>query len=87
LVYARFVRHRSAAVLLIESGAVRVNRNRVTKVATAVKTGDVVTLALHGDVKVLRVLGETERRGPAQLAQELYRELDKKEDATAEAIC
>jgi ribosome-associated heat shock protein Hsp15 len=72
------VKHRSAAALLIESGAVRINRQRVTKVAQAVKSGDVVTLVVEDDVKVLEVTGEAARRGSAAVAQQLYHLIDDK---------
>jgi ribosome-associated heat shock protein Hsp15 len=75
LVYARFVKHRSTAASLIENGDVRVNRVRVAKPSQAVKLEDVITIAVAGKVKVVRVLGEAERRGSASVASQLYQEL------------
>jgi ribosome-associated heat shock protein Hsp15 len=75
LVYARFVKHRSTAASLIENGGVRVNRVRVAKPSQAVKLEDVITIAVAGKVKVVRVLGEAERRGSASVASQLYQEL------------
>jgi ribosome-associated heat shock protein Hsp15 len=69
------VRHRSDADGLIEAGNVRLNRNRVSKAGQNVKTGDVLTLTLYSGVKIIRVLGEAERRGPASAAQALYEDL------------
>ncbi len=57
---------------MIEEGGVRVNRIKVVKTSQMVKAGDVLTLAIGADIKVVRVLAEPERRGPASLAQEAY---------------
>ena len=73
--YARFAKSRSVAAKLIEDGCIRVNRQRVTKAAAAVKCGDVLTATIHGRVLVIEVLSLGERRGPASEAQSLYAEL------------
>ena len=75
MVYARFVKHRSTAAELVEQGHVRLNRVKCTKPAHVLKPGDVLTLNLRHDVRVVRVLGEAERRGPATEARELYEDL------------
>jgi ribosome-associated heat shock protein Hsp15 len=89
LVYARFVKHRSMAAHLIEEGKVRVNRERVQKCSQAVKPEDVLTIAIGDSVKVVKVLGEAERRGPASDARQLYQDLTcvEKADASREALC
>jgi ribosome-associated heat shock protein Hsp15 len=89
LVYARFVKHRSLAVDLIESGKVRVNRERVQKLSHPVKPADVLTIALGDTVKVVRVLGEAEKRGSASVACLLYEDMTpvEKADASREALC
>ncbi len=96
LVYARFVKHRSAAAQVIESGSVRVNRLRVLKVSQMVKQQDVLTIAVAGQVRVVKVLAEAERRGAAGLAQLLYEELTpgsahtgpaEKADASSGSVC
>jgi len=69
------VKHRSTATELVETGCVRLNRVKITKPAHALKAGDVLTIALHGDVRVVKVLSEAERRGPATEARELYEDL------------
>ncbi|HEU4659026.1 MAG TPA: RNA-binding S4 domain-containing protein [Pseudolabrys sp.] len=74
--HARVVRTRSAAAALIEAGHVRINGRRITAPAYTVKTGAVLTLALNAAVKVLKVEGFCERRGSAQQARALYRDLD-----------
>ena len=75
LVYARFVKHRSSASALIAGGHVRVNRERILKESHTVKTNDVLTIAIANGVRVVRVLGEAEKRGPAVLAGLLYEEV------------
>jgi ribosome-associated heat shock protein Hsp15 len=85
--HARAVRTRSAAAALAVSGHVRVNGARVRASSYAVKPGDVVTVALDARVRVLKVLGFGERRGPAGEAQALYEEISiaSQERATAPA--
>jgi ribosome-associated heat shock protein Hsp15 len=72
--YARFVKTRSLAAKLVESGSIRVNRQRVVKPAATVRCGDVLTATISGRVRVIEVLGLGERRGPAAEAQALYAE-------------
>ena len=72
--HARFARTRSAAQRLAASGHVRVNREKVVAPSRLVRPGDVLTLALGGGVKVIRVCGIAERRGGAEEARQLYDE-------------
>jgi ribosome-associated heat shock protein Hsp15 len=73
--HARLVRTRSAAAALAEAGYVRVNGARIDAPGRMVRAGDVVTVALDRAVRVLKVRGFSERRGPAALGQDLYDEL------------
>jgi ribosome-associated heat shock protein Hsp15 len=73
--FARIVKSRTLAQALIERGKVRVNRVKVDKTSTIVKTGDVLTLALGPRVVSIEILGIGSRRGPAPEAQTLYRDL------------
>ncbi len=73
--HARLVRTRTAAAELAESGRVRLNGDRVTASSRAVKLGDVLTMALSGAVKILKVQGLSERRGGAPDAAALYEDL------------
>lgn len=75
MVYARFVKHRSDADALIAGGHVRLNSNRIAKTGHAIKRGDILTLTLYSGVRVIRVLGLAEKRGPATAAQLLYENL------------
>jgi ribosome-associated heat shock protein Hsp15 len=73
--FARIVKSRSLAQALIEQGAVRVNRIKVVRSSAGVAPGDVVTVAVHDRVRVLKVLDEGRRRGPPAEARELYEDL------------
>src|SRR5262245_6976702 len=73
--HARVVRTRSAAAGLAGSGHVRVNGHRIEAASRVVRPGDVVTVALDRTVRVLKVLGFSERRGPAEAARPLYEDL------------
>ena len=75
LFQARFLKSRGLAADLIGEGKVRVNGQRTDKPARAVGEGDVLTFALHGRVRVVRILATGERRGPASEAQGLYEDL------------
>jgi ribosome-associated heat shock protein Hsp15 len=89
LVYARFAKHRSKACELIEGGLVRINRERITKVSHMVKPDDILTLVLGGHARVVRVLGQAERRGSASLASLLYEDVTphEKADASPHPLC
>jgi ribosome-associated heat shock protein Hsp15 len=73
--HARVVRTRSAAAALAASGHVRINGQRVDAASRAVRTGDVVTVALDRTVRVLKVLSFAERRGSADDARVLCEDL------------
>ena len=72
---ARVVRTRTAAAALVIAGNVRVNGVRVMAPGQDVRCGDVVTVALHARVRILKVIGMTPRRGNASAASLLYEEL------------
>jgi ribosome-associated heat shock protein Hsp15 len=73
--FARVVRTRSLAKDLAESGHVRINGQRTRSAARLVRVGDVLTVALDSRVRVLRVVGFSERRGAAEAGAALYDEL------------
>jgi ribosome-associated heat shock protein Hsp15 len=70
---ARFLRGREECARLIAAGALRVNRQPTDKPHAKLRVGDIVTIALRADVRVVEVLALAERRGPAPVAQALYR--------------
>lgn len=73
--HARIVRTRADAVALVGRGHVRLNGIRQTAPGHAVKTGDVLTIALDARVRILKVAGFAERRGDAQTVHALYEDL------------
>jgi ribosome-associated heat shock protein Hsp15 len=73
--HARLVRTRGAAAALAGGGFVRVNGTRIDAPGRMVRTGDVVTVALDHRVRVVKVMGFVERRGPAVTAGTLYQDL------------
>jgi ribosome-associated heat shock protein Hsp15 len=73
--HARVVRTRSAAAELANAGRVRINGFRIEAAGATVRLGDVVTVALTGGVRVLKVHGFAARRGTSQEAQGLYVEV------------
>jgi ribosome-associated heat shock protein Hsp15 len=73
--HARLVRTRGAAAALAGSGHVRVNGTRINAPSRLVRAGDVITVALERTVRVLKVKGFIERRGPAKSGESLYEDL------------
>jgi ribosome-associated heat shock protein Hsp15 len=73
--FARIVKSRTLAAKLVTEGRIRVNSARVETPAKAIAPGDVLTIALAREVKVLRVLGNAERRGPYSEARLLYQDI------------
>lgn len=73
--HARVVRTRSAAAGLASAGYVRVNGSRIGAAGAAVRIGDVITIALDRNVRVLKVAGFAARRGSSDTARALYIEL------------
>ena len=73
--HARLVRTRGAAAALAGAGYVRVNGIRIDAPSRMVRTGDVITVALDRSVRVLKIIGFRERRGPAGSNKTLYEDL------------
>jgi ribosome-associated heat shock protein Hsp15 len=73
--HARLVRTRGAAAALAGGGFVRINGARIDAPGRMVRAGDVITVALDSRVRVVKVTGFVERRGPADSASALYRDL------------
>ena len=73
--HARVVKARSSAAALVESGHVRINGVREKSPGHAVKAGDVITIALDRGVRLMKVVGFSERRGDATAARALFEDL------------
>lgn len=74
--FARFLKSRSLATALVASGRLRVNGQPITKAHYLVKLGDVLTFPLGPHIRVIKVLAQGVRRGPAPEAQTLYEDLE-----------
>ena len=73
--HARFLRHRADCTRLVQAGSIRINRQPTEKPHARLRLGDVVTLPLRNQVRVIEVLALATRRGPASEAATLFREI------------
>jgi ribosome-associated heat shock protein Hsp15 len=74
--WARLTRTRSAARVLAERGRLRIDGRLVDRAHAPVRVGEVLTVALRGCVRVLRIEALPSRRGPACEARKLYIDLE-----------
>ena len=72
---ARFFKTRTLAADSIDAGRVEVNGERAKR-SRAVTVGDTVRIRKPPFEQVIEVLGESEQRGPASVAQTLYKETE-----------
>jgi ribosome-associated heat shock protein Hsp15 len=72
---ARFLKARADCTRLVSEGGVRINRQPTDKPHARLRPGDVITLPLRGQVRVLRVVALASRRGPATEAALLFEEI------------
>ena len=80
---ARFFKTRALAVKACELGRVRANHLEV-KPSREVRTGDMLWVRTEGGEFEIEVLGLSEVRGPASVAQGLYRETDASKERRAQ---
>ena len=73
--YARFIKSRSLATKLCNSGKVRVNGNLIKKAHQSITPGDVLTFSVGPNIRVIKIIKLGNRRGPAKEAQALYEDL------------
>jgi len=69
------MRARTDCAGLVAQGSIRINRQPTGKPHAKLRVGDVLTIPLHGSVRVLRVASLAVRRGPASEARLLYTDL------------
>jgi len=72
---ARFFKTRSLAAEAIERGRVTLNEHRV-KPAKLLMVGELLTIRIGNYQYVIKVLGLSNKRGSATMAQKLYRETE-----------
>lgn len=74
LVYLRFARTRSAARSMIEGRSLRRNRKRVQRASENVAIGDVLTLLVGDEVRIIEIVALPRRRASPSLAKTFYSE-------------
>ena len=74
--FLRLSKSRAAARELVAAGHIRINRQRTSRAAQAVKPGDILVVPLGNEVQVIELLALPVRRWPAAEAQGCYRALD-----------
>ena len=73
--FARIVKTRALAQQLAEEGRIRIDGRVVDRAHAPVRVGDVLSFALRGAVRVIRIEALPPRRGPAAEARLTYTEL------------
>lgn len=73
--HARFFKTRTRAAEVVSGGHVRLNRQPVRKPSQSVGPGDVLTFLQEKDVRVIEIQAIADHRGPAPIAQTLYKDL------------
>ena len=73
--FARIVKTRSLAQSLAEQGRLRISGRTIDRAHCPVRVGDVLSFAVHGRVRVLKVEALPARRGPPAEARVLYTDL------------
>jgi len=71
----RLVKSRTLAQSVIATGHVRIDGRRVAKPSEEVRLGSMVALPLRGEVRILKVVGIPQRRGPPAEARSCYEDL------------
>ncbi len=85
LLAARFFKTRTIAAAAVESGRVFWNDAKV-KPAREVQAGDRLRIGVGNTIWTIEVLGVATQRGPASVAQKLYRETDESRARRAAAV-
>ena len=80
LFFTRLTKSRSFAGRLVETGKVRINKEKISKPSQTVEVEDVITAMINHRLKVVRVEALGSRRGPASEAQCLYTDLTPREE-------
>ena len=73
--HARFLKSRTLAAKLCRSGKIRLNGELVKKARVLVSPGDVLTVRLDQNIRLVKVIELGKRRGPSKEAKSLYEDL------------
>ncbi len=82
--FLRLTKTRSGAQALVDSGLVRMDGRRVERHAHPVGIGAVLTMALPGGVRVLRLIALPARRGPPAEAASCFEELTQQNESDSQ---
>ncbi len=74
--FARIVKTRSLARQMAVNGRLRLSGRVIDRPHAVVRVGDVMSFAVHGKVRVLRIEALPQRRGPPGEARLLYTDLN-----------
>ncbi|MEP3052114.1 MAG: S4 domain-containing protein [Erythrobacter sp.] len=77
LVYLRFARTRSRARAIVAQRRLRLNRKHVRRASQKIAAGDVLTIMIGNEVRVIEVTALPQSRGSSEIARSHYRELDR----------
>jgi ribosome-associated heat shock protein Hsp15 len=77
--FARIVKSRALAQQLAEEGRIRIAGRIADRAHAPVRAGDVLSFALRGQVRVIRIERLPPRRGPAAEARLTYLELPERQ--------
>lgn len=73
--FARFAKTRSSAQQVAEQGHIRIDGRIAGRAHASVRPGNVLSFALHGRVRIIRIDALPPRRGPAMEARACYTDL------------
>ena len=76
--FARIVKTRTLAQSIAADGRLRIGGRIVDRAHAPVRVGDVLSFAVHGHVRVIRVEALPRRRGPPAEARLLYSDLSER---------
>lgn len=80
--FSRLAKTRDIARALAEDGHLRIDGRRIDRAHAAVRPGNVLSFALHGRVRVIRIESLPPRRGPSAEARACYADLSSPEVRT-----
>lgn len=73
--FARVVKTRTLAQKLVRAKSVRVNKEKISNPAKPVSEGDVLTITLERQIRILEITTCGKRRGPFVEAAKLFHDL------------
>lgn len=73
--HARFFKTRSIAQKQVTTGKVRVDSEKISSPSRKVLPGNILTITMSRDIKIIEIVGIADKRGPYIQAQLLYNDL------------